>query len=190
MRKAVLAALFIFLISVPLKAQDIPKGELYWGYSLLRIEGLNLHGWNASMAGVINRNLAVVFDFSGQYGSEDEQFGSTLIHTDFNAHTFLAGPRVSEPFGRWVPYAHALFGVTRLSNELDIRPSIGPSISDSDSDVGFGMAVGGGLDYQVNDAVHLRLIQADYFVARPDGFKDEGARLGAGIVLRLGRRTP
>ncbi|MBI4465518.1 MAG: hypothetical protein HY647_12505 [Acidobacteria bacterium] len=190
MRKVVLTALGILMLSLPLKAQETPKAELYWGYSLLRLEGTNLNGWNVSVAGVLNRHLAVVFDFSGQYGSDKEQIGASTIRSDFNAHSFLVGPRVSETVGRWTPYAHALAGITRLSVDSDIVSPTGVTTSSSKSDVSFGMALGGGLDYQAGASVTLRLIQADYFIARPDRFKDEGARVGAGIVIRIGRKTP
>jgi hypothetical protein len=50
--------------------------------------------------------------------------------------------------------------------------------------------VGGGFDFRISGHVSIRPVQAEYFMTRlPNGLDDRenNLRLGAGIVLRLGR---
>ncbi len=52
------------------------------------------------------------------------------------------------------------------------------------------MTAGGGIDYKVFGHVSLRPVQAEYFMTKlPDGLNNRqgNLRLGAGIVVRLGR---
>lgn len=189
MRKQIWIAGVFLLLPLSLRAQTTPKAEMLVGYSFLRIEENNLHGWNVSLAGVVNKNLAIVGDLSGHYSSEKQTFGTATFSSDLRAHSFLLGPRVSETVdGKWTPFAHALFGVSRVSASGDVRTAAGSSSSVEEADAGFAMAAGGGLDLKVSEKMALRLIQADYFLVRTDGFNSEGARISAGIVLRIGSR--
>ena len=194
MRTLVLITGVLLLLPLSLAAQEIPKAELFTGYSLLRMEGTNLQGFNISMAANINRNLAIVADFSGNYGTSDERVFGLASNVDFTAHSFTVGPRVGERIDdRWKMFAHALFGVTRLSFDADLT---GPFTTQSFSDdsVAFAGFFGGGLDMKLTDSAALRLFQADYFVFRGSenigtGLKSEGARLSFGLVLNLGRKS-
>ena len=189
MRKQALLAGVFLLLPLSLMAQSTPKADLSLGYSYLRLEETDLHGWNISLAGTINKNLAMVADFSGHYSSDQQTIGSNTFTSDLNAHTFLGGPRVSETVGgKWTPYVHALFGVSRLNASTDARTASGTASSVESSDTGFAMALGGGFDIKASENVSIRLIQGDYFLVRPEGVKSEGARISAGIVLHIGRK--
>ena len=188
MRKLVLIGLGLFLFPLALPAQEIPQVELFWGYSLLRTERTNWHGWNFSAAANLNKNLALVTDVSGNYGSSEERITNLPSTADLTAHTFTVGPRVSEARGRWVVFAHALVGVTRLTADADVQLPSGPPLRVSDAEVAFAGFFGGGLDAVVSPSIALRLIQADYFVFRGDTFKNEGARIGVGLVFRWGKK--
>ena len=52
----------------------------------------------------------------------------------------------------------------------------------------FGMALGGGLDYRLNEAAAVRIIQVDYTMFRANGDKLQGVRLGGGVVFLLGKK--
>ena len=189
MRKPTWVAVVFLLLPVSLLAQSTPKADLSLGYSYLRIEEIDLHGWNISLAGRINKNLAMVADASGHYNSEQQTIGGNSFSSDLRLHTFLGGPRVSETVaGKFTPFVHALFGVSRVSSSSDARISGGSSASVENADTGFAMALGGGFDIKASDKVSIRLIQGDFFLVRPDGVKTEGARLTAGIVLHIGGR--
>jgi len=193
-KRFVLGAGFLFLLPLALNAQDIPKAELYAGYSLLRFstDRVTAHGWDFQIAPNINKNLAIVFDFAGHYGNLDEVSPFVNVRFDVQSHSIMMGPHVSQVVGgRWKPFAQFLVGYHRTTYDSDVSFGAGAPIVDVDTQSGVTATAGGGLDLIVNDSVAVRLFQAEYAVHRFEDvdFKGEGARIGAGIVFRLGRRT-
>src|ERR1044071_2489914 len=67
LRKTISALCLVLLASFAARAQDVPKVDVFGGYSWA---GGNFHGWNASVTGNITKRFGVVADFSGHYGSE------------------------------------------------------------------------------------------------------------------------
>jgi opacity protein-like surface antigen len=159
-------------------AQEIPKAELFGGYSYA---GGNFHGWNASVTGNVNGWLGLTADFSGHYGGSTE---GDIFTEKQRANSYLFGPRVSfRKRKRVSPFVYALFGVSRLS----VRETfMGQTFAASDS--GFGTAIGGGLDIRLNKRLALRAFQLDYL--RTNFFDETGhrGRLAFGLVLRLGQK--
>jgi opacity protein-like surface antigen len=166
---------------------DNPKIEVFGGYSYVRGEqGVNLHGWNASVTGNITHYFGVVGDVSGHYAN-----GSFL---DGNTYTFLGGPQFSFRTTRLTPFAHALFGVSRVGTGVGL---LGINFGASQSD--FAMAFGGGLDINLSDRFAIRAVQADYFPVRSGGnFLDHfrlpfisgsdfvnNFRVAAGLVIKF-----
>lgn len=149
---------FTFLVVQNTYAEDDnPRTEVFGGYSYVRAEeGGNLNGWNASVAGNITRYFGVVGDVSGHYAN-----GSFL---DGHAYTFLGGPQFSFRTTGMTPFAHALFGVTRVSRGVGF---LGVNFGASETDLA--MAFGGGLDINLSDRIAIRAIQADYFPVRSGG---------------------
>lgn len=194
MRNAVLAAgLLVFLpLSLLAQIQDpypAPKAEVFGGYSLLRIDGGNAHGWDFSVAGNLNNNLGLVADASGNYNRESSTTGAGTTNSKLNFHSFLAGPRLTERRYKWIsPFTHALFGFSRVNGSLEQALTGAPPTSSKNDVSGFAMALGGGLDITTDERYFIRLIQADYFLVRADKLKHEGARISAGIVIRFGKR--
>jgi len=196
MRTVVRRAVWLLLLPLPLMGQyDVaprptPKAELFGGYSYIRLEGMDLQGWNFSLAGNVNKNLGIVADASGHYNRDTTTDSLGRTESKLNFHTFLAGPRVTERSLKWLtPYAHALFGMTRVNGEVTFTPAGGAAISTNNDQTGFAMTLGGGLDINVSDSVFYRLLQADYYLIRADKLKHEGLRLSAGILFRFGRKT-
>ena len=199
------AAALLLILPIAATAQDFAKAELGAGYSLFRLSTSNpggdlrttTHGWNISIAPNINRNLAIVFDFGGHYGSFSETaefFGFPFNqNVDVQAHTVMAGPRVSEEVGAWRPFGQALFGYHRTN--LDFATTfptlpLAPEI-DADTRSGFAMTIGGGLDLLMGPSFGVRLFQLEYDVHRWSDVDSrvEGARIGAGIIFRFGSRS-
>jgi opacity protein-like surface antigen len=150
-------ALPFILVQNTYAEDDNPKIEVFGGYSYVRGEqGVNLHGWNASVAGNITHYFGIVGDVSGHYAN-----GSFL---DGSTYTFLGGPQFSFRTTRLTPFAHALFGVTRVSTGLGL---FGFNFGASQSNLA--MAFGGGLDINLSDRFAIRAIQADYFPVRSGG---------------------
>jgi opacity protein-like surface antigen len=176
LRKAFCSMCLVCLTFLPVMAQDIPKAEVFGGYTWA---GGNFHGWNSSVTGNVTKRFGIVADFSGQYGNEFE--GSILVKED--AHSFLFGPRFSFRGKRLTPFVYALLGVTRFHQSATVS---GQKFSASDS--GFSSALGVGLDVRVNDRVAIRAFQIDYF--RPNFFGEahNRGRLAFGVVLHLGKK--
>ena len=192
MGKAVLRVGLWLLLPVSLLAQTngTPKGEMYTGYSFVRIEGSNLHGWNLSPVGNVNQHLGIVADFAGHYNSESATVGAAESSSNLTLHSAMAGLRVSDrSLGGLIPFAHSLFGMTRVNAEVTVNQPGIPTSSDSNDVTGFSTALGGGLDISMSPGVALRLFQADYLLIRSDGFKHEGVRVSTGLVWRFGQRS-
>lgn len=195
MRLILLTAVLLITLSSHTFAQEAPPVEVFGGYSYVRPEGgSGLHGWNASVAVNLNRWFGIVGDFSGHYGSQslraeilDDNFPGTITveaDSDTNVHSILVGPRFSYREHRKVtPFAHALFGASRLAGDATIRFG-GASVDSSFSDIGFAVAIGGGLDVGLSESVGLRLIQADYVVTRFGSATQNNVRLSVGFTFR------
>ena len=82
MKKLVLVAVFLLGFSVMAMAQDLPKVEVFGGYSLVLVDtsttlnqsgwegmDLNLNGWNSSVVFNGNKYFGFVAEFGGSYGT-------------------------------------------------------------------------------------------------------------------------
>jgi opacity protein-like surface antigen len=132
-------------------------------------------------------NKGVLAKASGT--SEVGDYDAKLNVTDF---AFMAGPRLTyRKIEKVTPFAHALFGVDHAKsdpslfiNGTDYSSEVSSVFKNSDS--GFGMAIGGGIDLSVNKMIGIRLIQADYFMGRHQDFTLNNVNLAFGVVLHLG----
>ena len=192
MRKLVAAAGLLFLVPFALMAQEtaqsVPKAEMYTGFSYLRLEKTNQLGWDTAISGTINKNLSFVTDASGYYGSDTTTVNGITTKSDRSFHSILVGPRVSDPRGRFNPFAQALFGWTRDHEKLDISSGSTSILSPNANTNAFGVSLGGGLDYQLNSSAALRIIQVDYMMFHANSDKLQGVRVGGGLVFLLGKR--
>ena len=195
MRKAVTRVAFFVLLPLPLVAQNgaparpTPKAELLGAYSFVHMEQLDMHGWNASVIGNVNKNLGIVGDVSGHYNRESSSGLLGTTRSELTFHSFMVGPQVIERQRKWFsPFAHALFGFTRVNASVTASGASAAARSVSNDVSGFSMVLGGGLDLTADDRFSYRLIQADYYLIRSDRFKHEGLRLSAGVLFRFGKR--
>jgi opacity protein-like surface antigen len=192
MRTSLAVALLLGLLgTAPLaKAQGSPsKFELYGGYYYARfdvnanVSGIapsatyNGQGGGGQLEYNANHWLGVVGDLAGFYAtsSGNGAFAGGVF-------TYLLGPRVNFRRGKVTPFAQALFGGVRTTD--GIAQSTGTQNH-------FSMTAGGGIDFKVSRHVSIRPIQAEYFMTKiPDGLnnRQDNLRIGAGVVLRLGRK--
>ncbi len=172
----------------PTNAQEpASKFEAYGGYYYVRFnvngsaaggspsETFNGNGGGVQLEFNANRSLGVVGDLAG-YGATATTNGAWVG----GAVTYLFGPRVNFRHERFTPFAQVLFG--------GIWTTAG--IANSSSENSFAMTAGGGIDFKVTRHVSIRPIQAEYFLTKiPDGLnnRQNNLRIGAGIVVRLGR---
>lgn len=186
MRRLLLAAILVLLIPLGALAQvEYPRAEVFGGYSYFKAnpEGFNLNGWNASVTGNITSYFGIEGDFSGHYGKPKTN-GFIIPGVDINAHSFMAGPKLSYRNDYVTPFAHFLIGLNRAgTNDSGIAVS----------DIALATVIGGGLDINVSEHIAIRPFQADYLMTRfevygPDGISDRqnNFRFSAGIVFKFG----
>jgi hypothetical protein len=78
-----------------------------------------------------------------------------LFHgSSVRKYTYLIGPRVSIPVGKFTPFAHFLVGAAHVNDR-------------GDTDTTFATAIGGGLDYRLIKGLAWRLqldnVHTDFF---------------------------
>jgi opacity protein-like surface antigen len=177
MLKTLFLCAFAFLVVSNVQGQDVPKAELFGGYSYA---GSGSHGFDVSIAGNVNDWFGLVGDIGGQYSRLTDQGFTERI----NSHSFLFGPRFSvRKNARVTPFAHSLFGFSKLLTETN---EFGPLVSFSDSS--FTMALGGGLDVRLTKNLAVRAVQLEYLHTRFFNESQHKGRLSFGLVVRSGRR--
>jgi len=127
----------LLLAAAPTQAQDKSFG-FYAGYAFLHSDDGNLNGVRLSPEYRVTGPLAVVGDFSAEFG--------TLADTDTTLLTFMGGLQAKKSFGGAAIYVHGLAGGVRTSSS--ITPFKGVSISVSDT--GLGLDGGGGLEFKLS----------------------------------------
>lgn len=186
LRVAVIAV--IFLLPLAAVAQDTPKAEVYGGYQFLRtveegVDGLNFHGFLASVEGNLNQNVGIVGEVG--YGRNGESIGT--VDASLDQIVFMAGPRFSVRTEKVRVFAHALFGADRIGGALSFSDE-GASFDASGSMTKFAMAFGGGLDLAVNESISVRPVQFDFIptnIGEGAGWLNQ-VRYSGGIVFKLG----
>jgi opacity protein-like surface antigen len=193
MKKLVLIVVFLLGFSMMATAQDTPLIEVFGGYSFAHIDTatafavpetdrfhLSMNGWDASIAINANKWAGFVVDFGGLYGSPWEvEIDDVSIH----AHSIMIGPRISVRQGKITPFFQALIGYAHVTaEELTVNVYSANNLA---------IALGGGVDINVNDRIAIRPAQLEYFTIRSGestGNFSDNLRYSAGIVFKLGKR--
>jgi hypothetical protein len=150
-----------------------PHADVFGGYSYTQAGEASLHGGGLSGSFPFRDSLSFVADLSGHYGS--------FAGADLGQLGFMAGARWTWRTGRLSPFAEGLLGGVRTSASIDVAET-----SVSDADIDWGLAFGGGVDYQFGDRwaaralVHLRLLWGE-------GAQDADPRIAVGLVYRFGQ---
>jgi opacity protein-like surface antigen len=173
MKKLVLVMMLLLSFSVMAAAQDAPALEVFGGYSFLRCDtgsddiACNLSGWSGSAAINANRYIGGLIEFSGNYGTVNEE---TL-----RIHSLLVGPRFTYRMEKVTPFAQMLLGV--------VRENAADSLTNR-----FGMTFGGGIDVNITDRIAIRPVQAEYYTIKVQNEFTKNFRYSAGVVIKLGDR--
>ncbi len=160
--------------------EEVPDWDIFVGYAWMEpggnIAGTTIDempkGFGSTVTYNVDKYWGLSFDFGGNYGDNAD------------VGTIMIGPRFSiRSDNRITPYGHALFGVHRLS-------PVGLGVSN-----GFGLAIGGGLDFSINKRFSWKIIEADYVWAHHnfaplDRPNLAGARLRTGVVFKFGGEAP
>jgi len=211
-KTSTLFALLIFIGAIAV-AQEIPKVEIYTGYSFLRVNSATIvpaftaNGGIGTLQYNFNKNFAITGDFGGYHNGNISGF-----ELDQTAYSYLFGPKLMvHKQSRISPFIETLFGGVHDTRSftrppLPSQPIAGttppPSGKFGNSQDAFGMAIGGGMDVKLGRHVALRPIQLDYFLTRfqPLFFAGLGEfnrdrnqnnlRYSAGLNFLLGGGTP
>jgi len=158
--KVVVCLLAVFSIAAIASAQDVPKLDVFVGYSYFRdnpstsgVSSFNLHGGSASVAYNAKNWLSGVADFGGYHANNI--LGSGV---DGTVSTYLFGPRISyRHHERFTPFAQTLFGVAHAS---------GSGFGSSSTSNAFAASFGGGVDVKLFHRLSLRAAQVEYLLTR------------------------
>jgi hypothetical protein len=177
-----LFSLIVCLLVTPAFAQSDAKYEVSAGYSFLRGDIENRHGFVTSFTQRISGRFGIEAEVGGNYNKRP-----FLTQNDF-VHSILAGPKFKlREDAKLIPWWHVLVGITidDLTYPVHIaNPIGGPTLFPiRTTDVNFGLQPGGGIDYWLTRRFGFR-VGADYrnvnFTSR-DYF-----RFQSGVVLRFG----
>jgi len=191
MRKFLCFAVLLFVCGLRAVAQDNPKSEFFAGYSYLHVGSPGgtassiPAGFNMDFTWYFLRVLGVTADFEYHHKND---YGPGQSATVLGV---VGGPRAKARFGRLEPFAHALFGTTRVSLSYISIPT--------DNDFAFSTKLGGGLDVAVGRRLAVRVGEFNYYhtnfsggagfsnIGAPEsgaGYHQNNFTFSAGIVLR------
>ena len=184
MKAYLMLAIALILLGGTALAQDAaPKAELFGGFSYIRTAAHhNINGWNAQAAYNVKRWFGFAADFAGHYQTLDNNTGEP----GSSLHTFLFGPQLYDRAGRITGFAHALFGGASVGDNFRLFGQSVPGQGTS-----FAMALGGGIDANVDETFAVRIFQADYLrlsATSPFTNESEGRnnfRLSLGVVFKI-----
>jgi hypothetical protein len=129
--------------------------------------------------------LGLTADVSGAFAGQSVSIAGASASASAHLYNFLFGPTVSpRTDSKLVPFAHGLFGIARAGGSAS-GSFFGQNLNISSGDTGFGMALGGGLDYEINKSFAVRPVQMDYMLTRAGGGSANSFRYAAGVVFRF-----
>lgn len=174
MRRTIRLVALALLLSSTAMAQEVPRIEVFGGYSHLianvNATSNNLNGVAVAVGENVNKWFGGALDFTSHWGTQN---GFKV-----NAQTLMYGPVFSfrkEP--RVTPFGHVLLGFMHGSAGY---------LGTSEPSFHFGAMLGGGVDFALTDKIAIRPIQADYLMSHFLGTRQDNIRLSGGIVLRFG----
>jgi len=167
--------LFILLFACQTRfagAQDVPRVQVFGGYSFTRFDSpsfgfsdtSNLNGYIFSPAYNIIQGFGVVAELSGQYNSK------------LNLRDLAVGPQFLYPRGNKLFFGHLLIG--------DARSFV--NVANGEGDTSRGIVLGGGMDLGVTPRFAWRVFQVDYIHSTLFQDKQNNLRFSTGLVYRWG----
>ncbi len=197
MRKLLMAALFVACTSSFAFAQtdDYNKYDIGVLYSHNRVdvgiedpnqnfldERQGFHGVEGFVKGNVSRYVGLKGSYSFHRKTFDITAPGVTVEVDADIHQFLGGVEFKDNARETAvkPFAHILAGAAHSRGRAS-----GPGITFNESETDFAAAVGGGIDFRINDRVDIRAIQFDWNPVRSDnGGTSHNYRIGIGIIFR------
>lgn len=167
MKKLTVVAIFVLVASCLAFSQDVPRFEVFGGYSYMRVnptglDGVNTSGWETSLNYNFSQHWGLKGDFSGHYCCNGEHL-----------HTFLAGPQYSWRNDKYTVFAHGLIG----GAHADAAAATDTSVA---------WVAGGGVDWKFSERWSWRIVQADYLGTHFLDNTQHDFRASTGLLFRFG----
>ena len=146
-------------------------------------ERIPYNGGTAEVVANVTPHIGLVANFSATFANTDfvDSLSARRFHARVWRYTLLGGPRYnfrnSSPF---IPYAHALFGVTRYQAKFRNGDFTCPDTNET----AFAMALGGGLDIRASKHIDIRAGQVDYLPVFFSHKREDGLRFSAGVKIK------
>jgi hypothetical protein len=125
MRISLLLAL-LCLLTIFVVAEEVPRAEVYLGYSYTRInpvegvDSINSNGGLGAFQYNINMNLGIVGELGGSTNGNITAFGANFPG-DQTQFSYLFGPRfTANKTGKFSPFVHYLLGGVHNSRSFTI----------------------------------------------------------------------
>jgi len=175
MKKFILLGIF-FLFGVGAFAQDLPRTEVYLGYSFTRINSatnvpaFSANGGLGEIAFNLNKFLGIVGSFNATHNGNIHNF-----HVDQTGIGYMFGPRLNFRMGRVIPFIEGMWGATydtrsfRVPTTVVTPGVVQPGVVDTrfvNSQTAFSQQYGGGLDLPFGHHLAFRPIKLDYYMTR------------------------
>jgi hypothetical protein len=172
MAAAFLGLLLTIGVTRPAPAQDMPRAQVFGGYSYIRYDTTSfgfanttgVNGYNFSPAYNIIRGFGVVAEISGQY------------KTNLNFRDLAVGPQFVYLRGKKTLIAHVLIGDSRSLIQAGTPQG----------DTARVVAFGGGMDYDLTPRFAVRAFQIDYLHTTLFNTTQNNVRFSTGLVYRWG----
>jgi len=179
---------FVCLLPALARAQSFERGEVFGGFSYINQDislsnpngGSGVKGWNASLGYLLVPRLALVADVSGFYPSFNTGCGAQCT-ASARIHTFLVGPRISFPRGKFKPFVRFLAGDTNMFTGLGGLTSYTFTTVNS-----LAVGAGGGLDYDLTHRLAVR-VQVDWL---HNGFQTSNPQRASQEIHNIVRVSP
>lgn len=189
-KKSSYLLLVCLFVSLPLLAQD-SRNQVFGGFSYtsadFQADRENFYGFQGSYTHYFNDKVGFTADFGGQFGSIDETdplAGS--ISLDLQSYQFLFGPQVRTGGDKASAFVHGLFGgAHKRVGAVSVSTPLGPFTFPGESETGFAIGIGGGVDITLSERVALRAVQVDFIPNRIAGEWLNDVRLGIGLAFNF-----
>jgi hypothetical protein len=155
-------------------AADVPRAELFGGYSYLHSSDTSLHGFQTGLDYGLGRSFGLELAVNGNYGSTSE--------FDISRTSLLAGPRYAWRGDSISLFVTLLGGVVRTQESIDVFEA---TISESRTD-GAG-ALAAGLDVKLASRWAVR-VEGGVLVSEGPGDGHWDPRATLAFVYRIGSR--
>lgn len=185
MKKHSIVFACLLLFAIHMAAQDVPKAEIYGGYTYTRfnasspVNAFSANGGQGSFQYNFNHLIGLVGELGGSHNGSLTVDGSPTLHPDQTGFTYLFGPRFFINKGGVVsPFFEFFGGGVHNSRSFSIANSLLPSplppirgvtetpgatsTKFASTQNAAAMLLGGGIDIRLNHLIGFRPIELDY----------------------------